>query len=84
MPRYNFKNINTNEEIELEMKIAELDEFKKNHPELQQILNKLSMGDPVKLGVKKPPSEFQRDVIGKIHKNTPGSRIGQTSRWDIN
>lgn len=83
MPRYNFENINTGEELEVEMKIAELDEFKKNNPELRQVLNKMNMGDPVKLGITKPPSEFQRDVIGKIHKNTPGSQIGSTSRWDI-
>lgn len=38
MPTYNFRNINTGEEIEVMMKIAELDQYKKDNPQLQQFL----------------------------------------------
>ena len=40
MPTYNFKNIETEEVFEVTMKIAELDDYKKNNPQMQQYLTK--------------------------------------------
>jgi predicted RNase H-like nuclease len=40
MPTYNFRNIETDEEFEIVMKISELDDFKKDNPNLQQFLTK--------------------------------------------
>jgi len=64
------------------MKMAELDAYKEANPDLIQILNPNATVDPVLLGVKKPPREFQRDVLGQIKKNNRGSTIG-SGRWDI-
>lgn len=38
MPNYNFRDNETGEEIEVFMKISELDEFKENNPNLTQFL----------------------------------------------
>ncbi len=80
---YTFENINTGEETIVEMKMAELDEFKKNNPHLRQIISLATpLVDPVLLGVKKPPQDFQREVLGQIKRNNRGSTIG-TGRWDV-
>lgn len=85
MPIYTFKDINTNEEYDLEMKIAELDDYLKKNPNVIQILNKINLGDPVKLGVTKNPrhTEFQKYVLPKIHAGAgKQSKIGR-GRWDL-
>jgi hypothetical protein len=38
MPTYNFRNNETGEEIELQMRISELDDYKKNNPHMTQFL----------------------------------------------
>jgi len=74
MPTYNFRNINTNEEFEITMKISELDEYKNTHPELQQLLNRPpSIGDPVRMGLRKPDDGF-RDVLKNVKSHHQGSR----------
>ena len=40
MPTYNFRNDKTGEEFEIQMRISELDEYKKNNPNLTQFLVK--------------------------------------------
>lgn len=85
MPVYTFKNINTDEEFDLEMSIADREQYLKDNPDIQQILNKMNLGDPVKLGVTKNSrlTEFQKYVLPKIHKGAgKQSKIG-TGRWDL-
>lgn len=36
------------------------------------------VGDPYRLGVAKPPSDFDKYVLGRIKEKYPGSTIGQT------
>ena len=38
MPTYNFRNKETNEELEITMRISELDEYKLNNPVMEQYL----------------------------------------------
>lgn len=38
MPTYNFRDNETGEEFEIQMRISELDEYKKNNPNLTQFL----------------------------------------------
>jgi hypothetical protein len=38
MPTYNFRNNETGEEIEVMMRISELDDYKKNNPHMTQFL----------------------------------------------
>lgn len=54
MPTYNFRNKETGEEIEVLMKISELDEYKANNPHMEQFL-------------KKPPllARESRDIISR-------------------
>ena len=45
MPIYQFKDNDTEEVIEVSLRIAELDEFKKDHPNLTQMLTALNFGN---------------------------------------
>ena len=38
LPTYNFRNTETGEELEITMRISELDEYKLNNPVMQQYL----------------------------------------------
>lgn len=59
MPTYNFRNLETGEEITTMMKMAELDEFKANNPHLQQFLTGApAIGDAHRMGVVKTPDSF--------------------------
>lgn len=83
MPSYTFENINTGEEYIIELRMAELDTYKAEHPEARQIIGKATpLVDPVLLGVTKPPQDFQREVLGRIKKGHRGSTIG-TGRWEV-
>lgn len=60
MPTYNFRNDKTGEEFEVQMRISELDEYKKNNPNLTQFLVKApaTVYDSASLGLRKTDSEF--------------------------
>jgi hypothetical protein len=74
LPTYTFLDINTNELIEESMKISELDEFKLKNPHLQQrIVRPPSIGDSVRLGLRKPDASF-RDVLKNVKHHHGGSR----------
>ena len=40
--------------------------------------------DPVGIGIMKPPSDFQTNVIQRIAKNTPGATAVGNKRWGWN
>jgi hypothetical protein len=66
MPTYTFENTNTNDLVEVTMKIAELDQFKLDNPHLsQRIVRPPSLGDAHRLGLKKPDDGF-RDVLRNV------------------
>lgn len=64
MPTYTFKVKETGEEFDLVLKISQLDEFKADHPHLEQVLGKTTMVSGVNL---KPDNGF-RDVLKSIKK----------------
>jgi len=66
-PNYNFINMTTNEEFVEFMTISERDEFLKNNPEISQALSSPSIGDSIRLGLKKPDNAF-RDRLREIKK----------------
>ena len=73
MPIYNFRNKETGEETTEMMKIAELDQFKKDNPHLEQFLT----GAPASVGMvrdmhSRVPDGFT-DVMKQI-KSGSGSR----------
>jgi len=66
LPTYTFENIETKERFEESMRISELDEFKKNNPNLRQVIvGAPSIGDPARLGLVKPDDGF-RDVLKNV------------------
>lgn len=66
MPTYTFENTTTGEIIEESMKISELDDFKLHNPHLKQkIARAPSIGDSVRLGLRKPDDNF-RDVLKNV------------------
>lgn len=63
MPLYSVENATTGEIQELNLKFSELETFLTEHPELKQIFIKApSLGDPVRLGLRKPPESF-REIL---------------------
>lgn len=66
MPTYTFEDTNTGERIEQFMKISELDPFREANPHLKSIITGApSIGDPHRLGLKKPDDGF-RDVLRNV------------------
>ena len=83
MPNYSFENKKTGEVTTVTMKIAGLDEYKKNNPDLEQLLTVPQFVDPVTIGVTRPPSDFQKYVLGKV-KQVPGADKNKIEkRWQI-
>jgi hypothetical protein len=72
MPTYTFVNKETNERFDKFMSISERDEYLKSNPQIEQALNAPSIGDPVRLGVKRTPDGFQQllNHAKKSHKDS--------------
>ena len=72
MPTYEFRNKETGETFEQWMYMAEREKFLEENPQLEQIHTKgISSVSGVNMKV---PSGF-KDVLKRIHKETPGSRL---------
>lgn len=75
MPVYNFRNTETNEIVEKIMKIAERDQWMIDNPTFEQYHSRAPvLGDPVRMGITKPPSDFQKEIIGRVQR-MPGAHI---------
>jgi hypothetical protein len=80
MPTYKFRNTETGEEFEKFMGISARDEYLKEHPELEPLINGAPMMmDPVALGVRRTDQGF-KEVLQKIHSKTVGSVLDKTTR----
>jgi len=64
MPTYTFKVKDTDEQFDVVLKISQLDEFKADHPNLEQVI---SAQPTVRSRDQKPDSGF-RDVLKSIKK----------------
>jgi hypothetical protein len=73
MPTYEFANKETGEITEIRLKIAELQQYKEDHPELELCVSESKVGDPVSLGVRRIDPGF-RDVLNRIADRTPGGK----------
>ena len=75
MPTYLFLDKNTNKESTKFMSISECEKYLADNPHIEQLVNGFpSLGDSVRLGVKKPDETF-RDILRRIKKNNAGSNI---------
>ncbi len=83
MPTYTFKNKDTGEEFTDFMSIAALDQYLADNPHIEQMIVSCNIVDPVNIGVKKPPSDFQKYVLGRVKHNMPGATAVANKRWDI-
>lgn len=70
MPYYSFVDTDTHEEFELEMPYDELKGFLEANPNLNQTF-RMNLGDPIRMGVQKPPSDFSKYVLGRIKESHP-------------
>jgi len=82
MPVYTFKNLNTEEEHDDRISYEEMEAYLKKNKHMQRVFKPLAIVDAVGIGIKKPPSDFQRHVLGRIKEKT-GSKVIGSKRWDI-
>lgn len=69
MPTYSFRDKNTDETFDRLMTYSQKVEFLQENPHLESvILSAPGIGDPVRLGLKKPDQGF-RDVLKNIKSN---------------
>jgi len=69
MPNYNFINEQTNEAFTAFMTIAEKEVYLSENPHIKQTLTAPSIGDPVRLGVKKIDRSFNDLLIRTKEKH---------------
>jgi hypothetical protein len=75
MPTYNFRNKQTGETVEKIMKIAERATWLEENQDYEQVhFETPTLGDPIRMGITKPPSDFQKEVIGRVQR-MPGAHI---------
>ena len=80
---YSFEDTETGEEFELSMTYDQLKEFLVDFPNLNQTF-RMNVVDPVGIGVTKPPSDFQKYVLGRIKDKVPGANKSvMEKRWHI-
>lgn len=70
MPRYTFENQTTGEEFELDMPYSELEKYLADNTEVRQTF-RMNLGDPIRMGVTKPPTDFSKYVLGKVKATNP-------------
>lgn len=71
MPIYTFENKKTGEQYDVEMSMSEREIYLTDNPDIFQVLSSLNIGDPVRLGVTKPSSDFRKHVLGRIKEAHP-------------
>lgn len=82
MPIYTFESKETGEQYDMSFTYDEMIKYLEEHPEVNQVF-KMNLVDPVGIGVSKPPSDFQKYVIGKV-KEAPGAHNPAVEkRWHI-
>lgn len=75
MPTYDFRHKETGEIVEKVMKISERDDFLRDNPQYESvILGAPGIGDPIRLGVRKPDQGF-REVLQKAKAAHPKGNI---------
>ena len=67
---YSFIDTKTEEEFELEMTYDQLKAFLEANPRFNQTF-RMNLGDPIRMGVTKPPSDFSKYVLGKVKETHP-------------
>lgn len=77
---YSFIDTETEEEFELEMTYDQLKAFLEANPRFNQTF-RMNIVDPVGIGVTKPPSDFQKYVLGKVAAAPGAEKSAINRRW---
>jgi hypothetical protein len=83
---YSFIDTETEEEFEVEMTYDQLKAFLEFNPRFNQTF-RMNIVDPVGAGITKPPSDFQKYVLGKVaaapgaESNAINRRWGHKREW---
>ena len=87
MPIYPLKNTETEEIFEKSMKIAEYEIYMQENPHIQRYYEmggtSATIGDPVRLGILQPPSDFMKGIVGRMAETIPGNRLKEISKYQI-
>ena len=67
---YSFIDTETEEEFELEMTYDQLKVFLEANPRFNQTFV-MNLGDPIRMGVTRPPSDFSKYVLGRVKEAHP-------------
>jgi hypothetical protein len=82
MPTYTLRNIETGEIFDHVMKMSEYDDYMKSNPTIERYHEAAaSIVDPATIGLQKPPSDFQKYVIGNIERRNPGR--AQSKKFNV-
>lgn len=81
-PVYTFERKDTEEQYDLSMTYDEMMEYVKANPDVQQIF-RINVADPTNIGVTKPPSDFQKYVLGRVKASVPKADAVADKRWSI-
>jgi hypothetical protein len=71
MPHYTFHNKDTGKEFIEEFSIADKEIYLEKNKNIEQIFNTMTIGDPVRLGKTKAPSDFSKYILGKVKERNP-------------
>lgn len=75
MPTYNFRHRETGEITEKFFSLSLREEYLKDNPQLESILlGAPSIGDPIRLGIRKPDDGF-REVLAKAKEAHPRGNV---------
>lgn len=83
MPNYTYKNKVTGEEMTVNMSMAEHETYLDDKPDWEQMILVANFVDPVSIGVTKPPSDFQKYILGRVKSAVPQADAVASKRWDI-
>ncbi|CAB4170970.1 hypothetical protein UFOVP908_189 [uncultured Caudovirales phage] len=79
---YTFEDKETLEQFELSMSYDELILFLEENKQVHQVF-KMTLVDPVGIGVTRPPSDFQKYVLGKVKQMPGANKDVIEKRWQI-
>lgn len=76
MPIYSLKNKKTGEIFEKIMKISDYERYLQENQHIERYFDTAPIyGDPIRLSIRKPPADFQKNVVGRIKASVPGNTL---------
>jgi hypothetical protein len=84
---YTYLNKKTKEEQDFEFTYEQMLTFeanKSNMKKWERVFKPVAFGDSIRLGIKKPPADFMKNVIGRVRDKVPGAKTSiNRSRFQI-